>query len=70
MTGPTTRLGNADLDAMTEFPLLASIWRRRTHPVSADTSARSMPLTSSSHTAKETELCGRLVKESLTSCPL
>ena len=49
MTGPTTKLGNAGLDALTELPLLASIWRRRTHRVSRGSSidAGSMSWTSS-----------------------
>ena len=48
MTGPMTRLGNAGLDALTEFPLLTSIWRRRTHRVSRGSSldAGSMSWTS------------------------
>lgn len=49
MTEPTTTLRNAGLDALAQQPLLASIWRRRTHRVSRGSSidAGSMSWTSS-----------------------
>ena len=69
MTGPTTRLGNAGLDALTELPLLASIWRRRTHRVSRGSSidAGSMSWTSSEPRMPLTEL-EEAVLISLTGC--
>jgi hypothetical protein len=69
MTGPTTKLGNAGLDALTELPLLTSIWRRRTHRVSRGSSidAGSMSWTSSEPRTPLTEL-EEAVLISLTGC--
>ena len=69
MTEPTTRLGNAGLDALTELPLLTSIWRRRTHRMSRGSSidAGSMSWTSSEPRTPLTEL-EEAVLISLTGC--
>ena len=69
MTGPTTKPGNAGLDALTELPLLTSIWRRRTHRVSRGSSidAESMSWTSSEPRTPLTEL-EEAVLISLTGC--
>ena len=69
MTEPTTTLGNAGLDALTELPLLTSIWRRRTHRVSRGTSidAGSMSWASSEPRTPLTEL-EEAVLISLTGC--
>src|SRR5262249_40998233 len=58
MTTLTTKLGHAGLDALTERPLLTSIWRRRTHRVSRGSSieAGSMSWTSSEPRTPLTEL--------------
>ena len=69
MTEPTTTLGNAGLDALTELPLLTSIWRRRTHRMSRGTSidAGSMSWESSEPRTPLTEL-EEAVLISLTGC--
>ena len=69
MTDPMTKLGHAGLDALTERPLLTSIWRRRTHRVSRGSSieAGSMSWTSSEPRAPLTEL-EEAVLISLTGC--
>ena len=58
MTESTTTLGNAGLDALTQLPLLTSIWRRRTHRVSRGSSveAGSMSWKSSESRTPLTEL--------------
>src|SRR5258708_25406142 len=58
MTNLTPRLGHPGLDALTERPLLTSIWRRRTHRVSRGSSieADSMSWTSSEPRTPLTEL--------------
>ena len=69
MTNLTTKLGHAGLDALTERPLLTSIWRRRTHRVSRGSSieAGSMSWTSSEPRTPLTEL-EEAVLISLTGC--
>ena len=69
MTEPTTTLGNEGLDALTELPLLTSIWRRRTHRVSRGSSveAGSMSWASAEPRAPLTEL-EEAVLISLTGC--
>ena len=69
MTNLTTKLGHAGLDALTQRPLLTSIWRRRTHRVSRGSSieAGSMSWTSSEPRTPLTEL-EEAVLISLTGC--
>src|SRR5258708_15166096 len=58
MTNLTPRLGHRGLDALTERPLLTSIWRRRTHRVSRGSSieAGTMSWTSSEPRTPLTDL--------------
>ncbi len=69
MTNLTTRLGHPGLDALTERPLLTSIWRRRTHRVSRGSSieAGTMSWTSSEPRTPLTDL-EEAVLISLTGC--